>query len=113
MKKISKADSKKFFTELSKFILNELNGVETTRMASESFGLHTFEIDTIVGKMGISLEETQGYVYTVFCRFEDVFEAKLKFPCNPYSGKYNLHFSPIPIKVAIEVAKQHLEICKG
>lgn len=111
--KVTKKDSTRFFNEMKTFILVNLKGIETTRMASESFGMHTYDIDTIVGKMQITLEEIQGYVYTIFCRFENVDEAKYKFNCNPYTGKYNLHFSPIPIEQAIEVAKNHLETTKG
>ncbi len=113
MEKITKANSSKFNKELKKFILNELKGTEIDNTINECFDFHRFEVDTIVGKMTIAIEGEQGYVYSVFCRFENVGEAKFKFPCNSYTGKYNLHFSPIPIKEAIEVAKEHLKICKG
>ena len=71
-----------------------------------------FTINTKVGKNTITIDNDNVYCYTIFSRYEDVEKAKslLHYKIiNRYSGKYNLHFSPTPIKTAIEIGKQFID----
>lgn len=70
-----------------------------------------FTMDTIVGKLDVSLYHDQGGLYSVFSRFEDVDRAKDVFDCNKFTGKYNFHasYKCNPVDVAIENAIAHFE----
>ena len=70
-----------------------------------------FVLNTIAGKLNITLYGSQKFLYTVYSRFEEVDKAKGKFNCNPYSGKYNVHLSAKgnTEKYAIADALQHFE----
>lgn len=71
----------------------------------------SFELKTTVGKLEINLPVEQSVCYTVFSRFENVDKAKVKFDCNPYSGKYNSHLSPdsLDVEQAVEISLRHFE----
>jgi hypothetical protein len=70
-----------------------------------------FVLDTIAGKLNITLYGSQTFLYTVYSRFEDVNRANGKFNCNPNSGKYNIHLSAKgnTEKYAIEAALMNFE----
>lgn len=70
-----------------------------------------FVLNTVAGKLNIKLYGSQTFLYTVYSRFEEVERAKVKFNCNPYSGKYNAHLSAKgnTSKYAIEDALSHFE----
>jgi len=107
MSKIRKKDSKVYFNEVKKFIIEELCGVIMGQTYDGS--TEYYELETIVGEASITLNQEQSYTYSLFCRFTDVDRAFKKFTCNKFSGKYNLNVSSIPVETAIEVAKGHLE----
>jgi len=76
-----------------------------------SFDNTQFILDTVVGKLNITLYNSQTFLYTVYAKFENVEDAKEKFNCNPHSGKYNIHLSAKgnTEKYAIEDALSHFE----
>lgn len=56
----------------------------------------SFHLDTVVGNIDIHISADVEHCYTMFARFDNVEEAKAKFNCNPYSGKYNTHVGNEP-----------------
>ncbi len=56
----------------------------------------SFHLDTIVGNIDIHVRTDVQHCYTMFACFDNVKEAKVKFNCNPYSGKYNTHIGNVP-----------------
>jgi len=78
---------------------------------SISFGNTQFVLNTVVGPLYITLYKNQSFLYTVYSKFENVEQAKLKFNCNPYSGKYNIHYSAKgnTEKYAIQSVLRHFE----
>jgi len=104
-KKITKYKAKKFYTEITQFIETILNG----KVIRDAFKRKHYEVDTIAGRMTITVPQEQEYIYSIFCRFDDPTLAGTKFDSNKYSGKYNYMCSPIKADTAIEYAKMHLE----
>ncbi len=84
-KKITVKQAKEFNDKFCKGLI-EL-GAKSIEPMTDSF--ISFEIPTIVGKLSINVPIQQTYCFMIFSRFEDVDKAKLKFDCNPFSGKYN------------------------
>jgi hypothetical protein len=70
-----------------------------------------FELETIVGKLTITLRDDQSFLFMVFSRFENVDKAKHKFNCNQYSGKYNFSqtLRHTTVEQSIEFALMHFE----
>lgn len=54
---------------------------------------YRYEIDTTIGKLNLSIHESDEYGFNIYTRFDDVDKAKQYYNCNPHSGKYNLHAS--------------------
>jgi hypothetical protein len=95
MRTINPNSSKKFVDAIKKHI--EANGGVLTDVER-----NVYRINTEVGMTTITVPEDQGVCYTIYNKFDEVEKAHKKFPfSNGYSGKYNLHFSIIPIKDAI------------
>ena len=101
-KKISKANGKKFVDDVCKRLTEELGAKVISPPFTDSF--KSFELETKAGKLELNVPIEQNYVYTVFSRFDDEKRASKLFACNPHSGKYNFHLSPIPIKEAVDCA---------
>jgi len=99
------------FVEGVKKGLLEMGAVIVKGNESISFGNTQFVLDTIAGKLNVTLYNSQKFLYTVYSRFEEVDKAKGKFNCNPHSGKYNAHLSAKgnTEKYAIEAALIHFE----
>lgn len=105
MKKITKANAKKFTNTICEK-LKELGAVSLGKV----FDSNEFSLDTIAGKMSITVREEHSYTYSVFCKFEEPQRAKEKFNCNPHSGKYNFHVGgDLNVDKAIELALMHVE----
>ena len=107
--KITKKNSEKFFNSIKDFIVNELKG-EGGR-TNFNHNCYEYVINTIAGRMDVVLYDNDygKSCYTIFCKFHDVGQARLKFDCNSHSGKYNYHSGIETVDEAIEWAKQHLE----
>jgi hypothetical protein len=88
MKTITKANHKRYLTEISDYIINELKGIKVDNPNSN---LICFDVDTNIGKLSIKLDSEKSVVYSIYSKFENVSKAKELFDCNPFSGKYNLH----------------------
>ena len=52
---------------------------------------YRFEIDTVVGKLNLSVHESDEYGFNIYARFDDEKEACKYYDCNSHTGKYNLH----------------------
>ncbi len=102
--KITKAKASKFNKVITKFV-KEMNGTLKSTVPMDEY-----MVSTSVGPMMVSIPNEQNYTYTIFCRFMDVAKAKMKFDCNPYSGKYNFHHSRGDIDEIISMAINHIEI---
>jgi hypothetical protein len=87
MKTITKKQSQIFVDKLCAKLIEV--GAKKVKDTISTF--RKFELETIVGKLTISVDTDNIYCYTMFSRFEDIARAKVKFTCNPYSGKYNTH----------------------
>lgn len=106
-KKITAKQAKEFNDKFTKGIL-ELGAVQTKPVTSSFV---SFELNTIVGRLELNLPINQTYFFTVFSCFEDVEKAKLKFDCNPHSGKYNFmtHSEPVIVDKTVELAIMFFE----
>jgi hypothetical protein len=100
--RITKNTSEKFNKAIEDFIIS-LGGYVWIKEHFRTVLL----LETVAGTMSVALYE-QNICYAVYCRFMDVAEAKEKFTCNKYSGKYNLYIAE-PLKIAIEKTKEHIE----
>ncbi|MEK6829793.1 MAG: hypothetical protein AABY15_06765 [Nanoarchaeota archaeon] len=73
----------------------------------------SFELETVVGKLEINVDTDSQHCYTAFACFDNVEQAKTKFPCNPHSGKYNVHIGKTkgmtPLKAADIVLSAFLQ----
>ena len=108
MRKIVPNSAKKFYDQLKKFILEEMNGKLTFDNKSAKF-----EVQTDFGRMTIALPEEQNVAYSMYCKFDDPKRAYAELPwVNEFSGKYNFHMSPVKIATVIECAKIHLNTTK-
>jgi len=85
MKTITPKQSEAFVKGVCKGLLE----IGAKKIKDKISTFRTFELDTIVGKLTISVDTDNLHCFTVFSRFENVDKAKEKFDCNPYSGKYN------------------------
>lgn len=100
IKKITKKQSKEFNEKFIKGIL-ELGAI---KIDLQLYNTSTnFELNTVAGRLEIHLPLEQRYCFTVFSCFDEADKAKLKFSCNPYSGKYNYHGTTEPINVDVLV----------
>ena len=99
------------FVDSVKAGLLEMGSIIVKGNESISFDNTQFVLDTIAGKLNITLYNSQKFLYTVYSKFENVDKAKVKFNCNPHSGKYNVHLSAWgnTSKYAIEDALMHFE----
>lgn len=99
--------SKLISNKMSKDFVNGLtNGLLTIGakiIESKNDCMKEFELDTVVGKLNISIPVEQSTVFSVFSRFENVERAKEKFDCNPHSGKYNVYIGIVP-EMTAEIA---------
>jgi hypothetical protein len=86
-KKITKKQCQQFVEKVCKGLLE----MGAYKVNQNHPSMICFELNTIVGKLELSVPLEQTYIFTVFSCFEDVKKAKRKFPCNPHSGKYNFH----------------------
>lgn len=106
MKRITKANSKKFVKEVTTGLLM----MGATQLDNSITDRIKFTINTIVGVLNISVDTDNVHTYSVFAKFEDVDKAKEKFNCNPFSGKYNFHIGSDDVDTAIELAYSHIEM---
>jgi hypothetical protein len=90
-KKITKEISKKFVDGLTNEFIKI--GAKIKCLGGVS---NRLELDTVAGKLNISIPVKQSTIFSVFGRFEDVDKAKTVFDCNPYSGKFNVFMGLIP-----------------
>jgi hypothetical protein len=106
---ITKKKQEDFVTAVRKGLLEM--GAEIVKGNNISFDNTQFVLNTIAGKLHITLYHSQKFLYTVYSRFENVDKAKSKFNCNPHSGKYNIHLTAKgnTAKYAIEDALMHFE----
>ena len=105
----SKKSTKIFVDAVSKMLIEKgavAKGVDTLTDFSE------FELPTEVGKLTIRLDTVDQFIWTVFSRFEEVDRAKEIYPCNQFSGKYNIHLtdSMSPMEAFREVEKFYKNI---
>lgn len=84
---------------------------ELLKLGAIKSSVYDWELDSIVGTVYVTIDDDSTHCFTTYCRFKDVNKAKLKFDCNPYSGKYNLHLSSKDVSVedAVELSLCHLE----
>ena len=87
MKTITKKQNQVFVDRVCDGLLQ----LGAKKMKDNGSSLIKFELNTIVGKLDISVDTDSQHCYTVFSCFDNVEQAKTKFPCNPHSGKYNIH----------------------
>lgn len=105
---MDKRKAKKFNREFKKQILELGARLLEDTYTKEIF--ETFKLETDVGMLVINLPLEQTVCYTVFSRFMDVEQAKVKYNCNPHSGKYNVHIgTDIELEQAIEHAIMKFE----
>jgi len=82
MKKITKAEGRKFNEAVVKMLLSH----------GYSQNVNEFEKETPIGKVKFTTyPQTGSEIYSIFCRFEDVEKARKHFSCNQYTGKHNFH----------------------
>ena len=89
MKKITKAQTNQFRKDALR-ILEDIGAKETTTVFKE---LYEHTVQTKYGPLLISIDSSQGAVYTIYTRFEDpkrIPPALFPKP-NRYSGKWNFH----------------------
>jgi hypothetical protein len=108
MKKITKKDSKAFVDGVSKALLGF--GATEKKISIPFKGIREFSLETSVGKLDVTLYDDNEHCFTAFSIFEDAKCAKVKFDCNPNSGKYNSYISAMPVEDAIEIAVNHFEV---
>lgn len=93
-RKIGKKRQVKFINDVKAF-LKEVGAEDYTG----SYTGYQYHIDTIAGKLKIHISDDQSYVFSIFCRFDDVKKAveELDGPAfqnlNEFSGKWNFHSS--------------------
>lgn len=105
MSRIKKSNSTTFVKLMTEKILS-FGG----KIISQTKDLTIMSLDTKFGDLGISLYDDNVHCYTVFARFKDVERAKNgRIGCNPFSGKYNIHVSPIDLNCALDIAISHIE----
>ena len=103
----TKKQSKEFVDKLTQAVL-ELGAIKV----EDKMFPNKFQIETIVGAMSINIDADSKHCFTVFCKFEEVDKAKLKFDCNPFSGKFNSHIGAangLTVDKAVELSLIHIE----
>jgi hypothetical protein len=65
--------------------------------------MYDWELDTPVGKLGCTVRNGE-----LFCRFDNPEAAALVTSCNPYSGKWNFHYTGKDPMVAVVEARQKI-----
>lgn len=95
------------FNRTIKKIIKEHGAIDTNS------SMYQWSIDTNYGKLLISLHKPRKRqeLFSVFCRFDEPERAKSHTDCNPYSGKWNFHYSKID--ECIELFKFHLKKITG
>lgn len=110
---MSRLINKKMSQDFVRFLTEGLISLGANRVKDKIDSLIEFELDTIVGKLSISIPKEQQTIFSVFSRFQDVDKAKQKkFDCNPYSGKYNIFIGLVPemtAKIASDVVLSAFE----
>jgi len=76
MKTITKANHKRYLTEISDFIINELKGIKVDNPNSD---LVCFNVETNIGKLSIKLDSEKSVLYSIYAKFENVSKAKELF----------------------------------
>ena len=106
--KITLKDRKNFVEGVTKGLLKL--GAVIQPVNKLTFPCTEFKLNTIVGNLDITLYHKQGNLFTIFSRFEDAQKAKVKFDCNPFSGKYNFQsVKSHTTEQMIEFALMHFE----
>ena len=82
-------------TRYEKFTKHVKEWVESLKGISiHPDAFHYYSIDTIYGNFDFSVKtEPNDILYTVFGRFSDIVRARALRGVNPYSGKWNHHYS--------------------
>lgn len=112
MKKITKKQSKEFVESVVKALVEMGAHKEVdVSMVGEATRVKLIA-NTTAGALTIKVDKDNVYCYTVFSKFVDVQEANGLFNCNPYSGKYNLHFGDgeTPLNELISTVKGHFDM---
>lgn len=106
-KKITKHQANEFNNKFIKGII-ELGAIKIKPYTSS---FESFKLNTIVGELKINLPIEHTFIFYVFSCFEDVEKAKLKFDCNPHSGKYNFmtQSEPVIVDKTVELAIMFFE----
>lgn len=103
MRKINKVDLKKFYKEVRTGLI-AMGAEQTDRV-------NVFNIETLAGKMKVTIDDTPSVCFSLFCRFEDAQRARKEgIKCNPFSGKYNIHLNGNDLDSAIEESYKHIEM---
>lgn len=105
MRNITKLQGSKFANQVCEGLLEMGATCRGTKNERREFVL-----ETIVGKLTITIPLNQSIIYSVFSRFENVELAKTKFACNRFSGKYNINISNIKPNFASDVVLNHFEM---
>lgn len=103
----TKKEGKEFKQRMDKFI-QDLGGVPTGKKSP----YYEYILDTIAGELEIRVDEDAQHCFSMFCKFKDVARAKLKFDCNPFSGKYNAMIGAskgMTVDKAVEICEMALE----
>ena len=110
---MSRLINKKMSQDFVRFLTEGLISLGAKRVEDKIDSHIEFEMDTIVGKLSISIPKEQQTIFSVYSRFQDVDKAKQKFNCNPHSGKYNVYIGLAPemtAKIASDAALSAFEI---
>jgi len=56
-----------------------------------------YKLNTTVGELMVIIHDEldQDLIYSIFTRFDEPKRARETVKCNPFSGKYNFHFTEI------------------
>lgn len=92
MNKITKAESKEFNSEITKFINGFKNAIPKNLDNTEAY---KWDMLTKYGVLNITLPKTQNFIFTIFCQFDGEFWKKAPEDLNisTYTGKWNFHIS--------------------
>lgn len=83
--------------------------VEKLGAKDGSSNLYKWSLNTIYGELLITVHEPRKRQksFSVFCRFDEPERSKNHTDCNPYSGKWNFHYSKM--NECIELFEFHLK----
>ena len=110
MEKISKVT-------LLKTVKNYLENIGAKKVDDLITSFSSYELETKAGILKINIDlDIKSTIFSIFCRFNDVEEAKKlvgrnpydgNYNCNPYTGKYNLHI--VDKKLTSDIIKESLD----